>query len=148
MLQCTAVARLPAAEALAALRDMSGGPDDADDHLADMAFVLCELGVHDQGTDHAARLWTAEEQPPVGLWFMWTEVSRHMGDHYFATFRLCPYWRDVKDSRDWCNFYKDHPEPHGFHVSDPLRDLIREQTRLEAQRRFSQEDPDEGDDES
>lgn len=91
MLQCTAVARLPAAEALAALRDMSGGPDDADDHLADMAFVLCELGVHDQGTDHAARLWTAEEQPPVGLWFMWTEVSRHMGDHYFATFRLCPH---------------------------------------------------------
>ncbi|WP_103530321.1 hypothetical protein [Streptomyces sp. SM11] len=63
------------AEAIVALLDMSGGTDDVDGLLSDMGFALCELGVHDKDTDHAARLWTAEKQHPKGLWFMWTEIS-------------------------------------------------------------------------
>ncbi|MFJ5740211.1 hypothetical protein [Streptomyces microflavus] len=134
------------AEALVALLDMSGGPDDVNDHLAGKGFVLCELGVHDEDTDHAARLWTAEKKPPKGLWFMWTEITDLIVFHRFATLTLCPYWQIVEeDSRDWCNFYEDHPAPHSFHVSDPLRDLLHEQTRLEAQQRFFEENPDEVD---
>ncbi|MGC4928111.1 hypothetical protein [Streptomyces sp. DT117] len=125
---------------------MSGGPNDAEDHLADMGFVLCELSAHDTDTDHAARLWTAEAQPPRGLWFMWTRISDHMVLHRFVTLTLCPYWKvGEEDSRDWCNFYEDHPDLHQFHVRDPLRDLLHKRTRLEAEQRFFEKDPAEGD---
>ncbi|MEW1616209.1 MULTISPECIES: hypothetical protein [unclassified Streptomyces] len=77
---------------------------------------------------------------------MWTEVSHLFIVHRFATLTLCPYWQVVEeDSRDWCNFYEDHGGDHGFHVRDPLRDLLHERTRLEAEQRFFEKDPAEGD---
>ncbi|MFE9459023.1 hypothetical protein [Streptomyces californicus] len=145
MLQCTTVTRLPPGEALSALRGMRGGPDDADDLLADTGFVLCELGVHEEATEHAARLWTAELQPPEGLWFLWSDTSGLFTRHRFTTLTLCPVRHiDVREgSRQWCNLYEDHPGAHGFHVRDPLKDLLHARIRFEAQRRFREGEPDE-----
>ncbi|MBD2828067.1 hypothetical protein ID875_06405 [Streptomyces globisporus] len=64
MLQCTAITNLPHDEALPALLAMDDCPDDAEDLLDDKPYVLCELGEHDETTEHAARLWTAETEPP------------------------------------------------------------------------------------
>lgn len=91
VLQCTAVTPLPAGEALVALLGMRGGPDDAVDLLAEMGFVLCESGEHTEETEHAARLWTAETQPPRGLWFLWTGSGGGLRVHHrFTTLTLCP----------------------------------------------------------
>ncbi|WP_032752257.1 hypothetical protein [Streptomyces sp. NRRL B-1381] len=73
MLQCTAITNLPHDEALPALLAMDDGPDDAEDLLDDKPYVLCELGEHDETTEHAARLWTAE----CGLY------EDHPGNHSF-----------------------------------------------------------------
>ncbi|MFI1185532.1 hypothetical protein [Streptomyces californicus] len=144
VLQCTTVTPLPTGEALDALLAMPGGPDDAADHLADMPFVLCELGEHAEETEHAAHLWTAEEQPPPGLWFLWTGNDGGLRVHHrFATLTMCPArLHDLrKDSRQWCGLFEDHPGPHSFHVRDPLKELLHERTRREARRRTAGDDP-------
>ncbi|WP_306340388.1 hypothetical protein [Streptomyces sp. AS13] len=143
VLQCTTVTPLPTGEALAALLAMPGGPDDAADHLADMAFVLCELGEHTDETEHAAHLWTAEAQPPPGLWFLWTGNDGGLRVHHrFATLTMCPArLHDLReDSRRWCGLFEDHPGRHSFDVSDPLRELLHERIRREARRRAVAED--------
>ncbi|WP_228990284.1 hypothetical protein [Streptomyces sp. DH8] len=144
MLQCTAVTPLPAGEALVALLGMRGGPDDAVDLLAEMGFVLCESGEHTEETEHAARLWTAETQPPRGLWFLWTGSGGGLRVHHrFTTLTLCPArLHDVKeDYRQWCGLYEGHPGPHSFHVRDPLKELLHERTRREARGRACGDDP-------
>ncbi|MDT0433060.1 hypothetical protein, partial [Streptomyces salyersiae] len=90
MLQCTAFTALPPDEALKALGSMEGGPEDASDHLDDKHYVLCVLGEHDEKTEHAAHLWTAETEPSKGLWFLWTESEGgHRVCHRFVTLTMC-----------------------------------------------------------
>lgn len=133
MLQCTAVTALPPDEALAALLSMDDGPDDTDDLLGDKPYVLCELGEHDEVVEHAARLWTAETEPPKSLWFLWADRA---GDHRFTTLPLCPVRiHHVRENyRQWCGLYEDHPGNHSFHVRDPLRDAHHAQIRRNAKR--------------
>ncbi|MFJ2025803.1 hypothetical protein ACIODW_18660 [Streptomyces sp. NPDC087897] len=148
MLQCTAVTALPPDEALAALVSMEGGPDDADDLLHDKPYVLCELGEHREAVEHAARLWTAETEPPASLWFLWTDSSGgHRVHHRLVTLALCPVRiHHVRENyRQWCGLYDHHPGNHSFHVRDPLRDAHHAQIRRDAERTYGgdTEDPDE-----
>ncbi|MEU2821549.1 hypothetical protein ABZ763_04500 [Streptomyces bacillaris] len=71
MLQCTAVTEIPVPEALVALLDLEGGPDDPRDAMADDCFLLCELGEHDESVEHATHLWTAEPHGEQDLWLLW-----------------------------------------------------------------------------
>ncbi|MFB6909159.1 hypothetical protein ACFCWB_33270 [Streptomyces bacillaris] len=150
VLQCTAVTQLPPGETLVALLGMRDGPDDADDYLADKGIVLCELGDHTDDIEHAARLWSAESEPPLDLWFRWTMGSgAHRIYHRFATVPACPaILRTMEDdSRQWCGFFAEHhPLPHSFDVVDPLRDAIAEQARRDARRLVSEDGPDEAPD--
>ncbi|MEU0764825.1 hypothetical protein ABZ351_34775 [Streptomyces microflavus] len=149
VLQCTAVTETPYDEAFDALTDMKGGPNDPDVHLAFKAFLLCELGEHTDDTQHAALLWIAEE-PAESLWFLWTMGGAHIISHQFATLTMCPARLiDVPTgARDWCNYFEGHrPHDHSFHVTDPLRDLIRERARHEAQQLISEDDADDSRDE-
>ncbi|MGA5043269.1 hypothetical protein [Streptomyces arboris] len=78
MLQCTAVTPVPYHEALLALATMEGGSEHPPDVLAPDEFLLCELGEHDESTEHAAYLWAAET-PDVDqdLWLLWTGTGAH-----------------------------------------------------------------------
>ncbi|SCK58741.1 hypothetical protein YUWDRAFT_05463 [Streptomyces sp. AmelKG-D3] len=136
VLQCTAVTATPQLEALEALEEMEGGPDDADSHLDHHEHLLCRLSEHDETTEHAAHLWTAETNPSRGLWLLWTGASAHRV-YRFAVFAECPaVLHDVEQgSRQWCGLPGDHALPHSFHVKDPLRDLLTERIRREAHRR-------------
>ncbi|MFI5940678.1 hypothetical protein ACIBCB_10540 [Streptomyces uncialis] len=144
MLQCTAVTETPYDEAFAALNDMKGGPDDPENQLAYKAILLCELGEHTDDVQHAALLWIAEE-PAESLWFLWTMGGAHVISHQFANLTMCPARLiDVPaGTREWCNYFEGHrPHDHSFHVTDPLRDLLRERARAEAQRLISEDDAD------
>ncbi|MFF8554011.1 hypothetical protein ACF058_14370 [Streptomyces sp. NPDC015501] len=139
MLQCTAVTALPLDEALAALMGTDDGPDDMDDLLGDKPYVLCELGEHDEVVEHAARLWTAETEPPKSLWFLWTDSpGGHRIHHRLVTLPLCPVRiHHVRENyRQWCGLYDDHPGNHSFHVRDPLRDAYHAQIRSDAERAY------------
>ncbi len=89
MLQCTAVTEIPVPEALVALLDLEGGPDDPRDAMADDCFLLCELGEHDESVEHAAHLWTAEPHGEQDLWLLWAGTGAHRV-YRFATPPPCP----------------------------------------------------------
>ncbi|MFI1805340.1 hypothetical protein ACH415_17225 [Streptomyces californicus] len=149
MLQCTAITNLPHDEALPALLAMDDGPDDAEDLLDDKPYVLCELGEHDETTEHAARLWTAETEPPASLWFLWTtSAGGHRVHHRLVLLALCPYriHRLRENYRQWCGLYEDHPGNHSFHITDPLRDAHHAHIRHNAQRTHRRETDDPEDD--
>ncbi len=134
MLQCTTVTALPRDEAFAALGRM-GDADDAADMLDEKPYVSCELGEHGDEAEHAAHLWTAETDPPAGLWFLWTESEGgYRVHHQFVTRALCPvrihYVKE--DRREWCAYYDGHPGNHSFHVRDPLREAHHAQIRRDA----------------
>ncbi|MDJ1644509.1 hypothetical protein [Streptomyces pakalii] len=151
VLQCTAVTDTPITHALVALVEMPGGPDDPDDHLADRPYVLCELGEHDEDTEHAAHLWTAETEPPQHLWFRWTESGSGLRVHHrFVILPGCParFINIDEGYRQWCGFPDEHPGDHSFRITDPLRDALAERARLEAQRLISEDDADDTPDES
>ncbi|MEV3892033.1 hypothetical protein OHA57_08030 [Streptomyces anulatus] len=144
MLQCTAVTETPLGEALVALVRMNGGPDDPDEHLAEKDYLLCELGEHNNDTEHAAHMWTAETEPPCNLWFLWTVSGPHRIHHRFATLPMCPAkLTDVHEGyRQWCGLFDGHPHSHSFHVTDPLREALAERARREARRLISEDKPD------
>lgn len=147
MLQCTAVTPTPEDEALEALEDMEGAPDDADFHIYSHEHLLCQLGEHDEKTEHAAHIWTTETQPPRSLWFRWTGAHGHRV-YRLVTLAMCPaILSDLEQgSREWCGLFDDHPTPHSFYVTDPLRDLLIERARREARRLTSEYDADGCDD--
>ncbi|MFI1530006.1 hypothetical protein [Streptomyces griseus] len=127
---------------------MAGGPDDPDKLLVHMSYVLCELGEHNDETEHATHLWTAEtHQERRELWFLWTEGngSGLRIYHRFANLKMCPATRRDADqgTTQWCGFPEGHhPDAHSFLVTDPLRDVLLEQARREAQRLISESDTD------
>ncbi|WP_411084309.1 hypothetical protein [Streptomyces sp. cmx-18-6] len=146
MLQCTAVTEIPQGEALVALVDMRGGPDDPEDLLAANNFLLCVLGEHDEETEHAAHLWTAETRGSRDLWFLWAGTAAHRV-YRFAVLRMCPASLRNFDEGTVrrCGFFDEHqPRAHSFQVADPLGELLAERARREAQQ-LIEDDPDDGD---
>ncbi|MFJ1789571.1 hypothetical protein ACIOML_35340 [Streptomyces anulatus] len=134
-------------EALVALVRMEGAPDDPDEHLAEKAYLLCELGEHTDDIEHAAHLWTAETEPPRDLWFLWTVGGAHRIYHRFVSLPMCPVkFTDAHEGyRRWCALFEGHPHSHSFHVADPLREALAERARHEARRLISEGDSDGGD---
>ncbi|MFD3974291.1 hypothetical protein [Streptomyces cyaneofuscatus] len=126
MLQCTAVTDVPYHEALLALATMEGGPERPADVLAPDEFLLCELGEHDESVEHAAYLWAAQT-PDVDqdLWLLWTGAGAHRV-YRLATLPVCPARLRELATRTItpCAYFDHHPDPHSFHVTDPLGDLI------------------------
>ncbi|MFE9455628.1 hypothetical protein [Streptomyces californicus] len=108
-----------------------------------MPYVLCELGEHDQATEHACHLWTAETDPPLSLWFRWVDSEGTRVHHRLVLLAMCPavFHHFVEGYRKWCAYYDEHPGDHSFHVRDPLRDEYHAQIRREAQRPPSDDDP-------
>ncbi|MEU3880081.1 hypothetical protein ACFV6M_23980 [Streptomyces californicus] len=144
MLQCTAVTETPIDQAVVALISLDAELlDDAYEYVTDLGFLLCQLGEHDETTEHTSHLWTAETDPPQGLWFTWTGRGPHR-IFRFETLTLCPaiLYDFKEDRRSWCGLHDHHAGEHTFNVEDPLRTLIHERARREAHRRMSEGDTD------
>lgn len=85
MLQCTAFATVPEMGALVVLTAMNTEPGPTP-HVPGVPQVpelddvlLCELGEHDDGTEHAAQLWAGEMDAARDLWMFWTDVTTDTG---------------------------------------------------------------------
>ncbi|CAM5298606.1 hypothetical protein [Streptomyces cyaneofuscatus] len=126
MLQCTAVAPVPYAEALLALATLEGGPEHPPDVLAPDEFLLCELGEHDESVEHAAYLWAART-PDVDqdLWLLYAGTGAHRL-YRLDILPLCPARLRglATHTVTSCAYFDHHPGPHSFFVTDPLGDLI------------------------
>ncbi|MFJ4961124.1 hypothetical protein ACIP6P_01465 [Streptomyces sp. NPDC088729] len=130
VLQCTAVTLLPFDDVPAALTaTLEDGP-------APGSYLLCDLGEHDERTEHAAHLRSAETPSAPALWFFWTGSGADRV-HRVATAPWCPallhHLRTGVVQR--CAFFDRHAAPHSWSVTDPLGDLI-------AARLVSDDDPD------
>ncbi|MEW2068904.1 hypothetical protein [Streptomyces sp. NPDC007346] len=131
MLQCTAVTHVPYFEALLALATMEGGPEHPPDAVDQDEFLLCELGEHDESTEHAAHLWAADlPDEDRDLWLLWTGAGAHRV-YRLDVFALCPaILRNlVTRTVTLCGYFDHHPGPHSFSVTDPLGELIAERGR-------------------
>ncbi|MFH8881384.1 hypothetical protein [Streptomyces californicus] len=135
MLQCTAFSELPdmgARIALMGLEDLPGHEVEAPDLDT---FLLCELGEHDEATEHAAQLWSASPKAGRDLWMFWLDGEEHRAFR-FAELLPCPavvHRLSVKDG-EACVLYDRHPGPHSWDVVDPLADLMTERVRDEVRR--------------
>nr|WP_242434900.1 hypothetical protein [Streptomyces sp. CB02366] len=132
MLQCTAFSELPemgARVALMGLEDLPGQEVEAPDLDT---FLLCELGEHDEATEHAAQLWSASPRAGRDLWMFWLdgEESRKFR---FAELLPCPaaIHRLSVEEGEACVLYDRHPGAHSWDVKDPLADLMAERIRDE-----------------
>ncbi|MEU3060623.1 hypothetical protein [Streptomyces subrutilus] len=144
MLQCTAYTEIPKIDALVALTVMEGGPEQPPDALGlSDDFLLCELGEHDEHTEHAAQLWTADAPAVQDLWLFWTGTGTHR-TYKFAELPPCPasiLRKSVKRGQA-CLFYVGHPAAHSWRVADPLGQLLDEQARRAVRPMFSDDQDD------
>ncbi|MFJ4706746.1 hypothetical protein ACIP6I_18115 [Streptomyces anulatus] len=137
MLQCTAFTELPEMGARVALMGLEDGPGQASEAPDLDDFLLCELGEHEEGVEHAAQLWSASA--PVGrdLWMFWTDTESGARRKFrFAELLPCPaviHRLSVKDG-DACMLYDRHPATHSWDVTDPLADLMAERIQEEVRR--------------
>ncbi|MFF2328218.1 MULTISPECIES: hypothetical protein [unclassified Streptomyces] len=143
LLQCTAYTGVPEAEALVALATMPGGPDDPPEALDRDDFVLCELGEHDDGTEHAAQLWSAETPAERDLWLFWTDAGAQECTYRFAELSACPAVINSQSVHDAhaCMLFVQHPGAHSWEVTDPLGDLLNEQAWDDVRRVRYGDDP-------
>ncbi|WP_432149169.1 hypothetical protein [Streptomyces sp. bgisy029] len=88
---------------------------------------MCELGEHDEATEHAAHLWTADTPEDQDLWFLWTGSGAHRL-YRLDVLPLCPaVLRHLATGAiAVCEYFDHHPGPHSFSVTDPLGELITE----------------------
>ncbi|WP_244229966.1 hypothetical protein [Kitasatospora albolonga] len=108
---------------------MEGGPDHPQEALA-RDFLLCELGEHDESTEHAAHLCAAEGRDDRDLWFLWAGSSTHRV-YRFATLPLCLatlHDFDRGSIRRCPLFFGHRPRTHSFQVTDPLGALDTDDT--------------------
>lgn len=137
MLQCTAFTELPEMGARVALMGLEDGFGQVSEAPDLDEFVLCELGEHDEGTEHAAQLWSASAGRD--LWMFWTDASTDAGARRKFRFKEllpCPaviHRLSVKEG-DACVLYDRHPAAHSWDVTDPLADLMAERIREEVRR--------------
>ncbi|MFE9459149.1 hypothetical protein [Streptomyces californicus] len=135
MLQCTAFCELPemgARIALMGLEELPGHEVEAPDLDT---FLLCELGEHDEATEHAAQLWSASPKAGRDLWMFWLDGEERR-TFRFAELLPCPavvHRLSVKEG-EACMLYDRHPGAHSWDVVDPLADLMTERVRDEVRR--------------
>lgn len=143
MLQCTAYTGVPETDTLVALTTMHGGPDNPPHALTPDHFLLCELAEHEEHTEHAAQLWTAEIPAVRDLWLLWTGTSK-AETYRFAELSPCPTAFHPKSVTygQACVLYEQHPAGHSWEVKDPLGDLLEERARQEVQRMREVDDQD------
>ncbi len=132
MLQCTAFSELPemgARVALMGLEDLPGQEVEAPDLDT---FLLCELGEHDEATEHAAQLWSAAPRAGRDLWMFWLDGDGRR-TFRFAELLPCPavVHRQSVEHGEACVLYDRHPGAHSWDVKDPLADLMAERIRDE-----------------
>ncbi|MFJ7061260.1 hypothetical protein ACK8N7_14375 [Streptomyces griseobrunneus] len=152
MLQCTAFATVPEMGALVVLTAMNAEPGRTPDvpgvpevpELDDM--LLCELGEHDDGTEHAAQLWAGEMDAARDLWMFWADAATDTGmrrKFRFAELPPCPaVMRTLATGeREVCVLFDRHCAAHSWDVTDPLADLMAERMREEVQRDRDGETP-------
>ncbi|MFJ6610524.1 hypothetical protein ACIQPT_09610 [Streptomyces sp. NPDC091289] len=133
MLQCTAFTELPEMGARVALMGLEDGPGEASEAPELDEFLLCELGEHDEDTEHAAQLWSA--YGGRDLWMLWADADGRR-KFRFKELLPCPaviHRLSVKEG-DACVLYDRHPSAHSWDVTDPLADLMAERIREEVQR--------------
>ncbi|MEW2067644.1 hypothetical protein [Streptomyces sp. NPDC007346] len=159
MLQCTAFAEVPEMGMLVVLTAMNAEPGPAPGvpgvsgapgvpgvpgaldgpgvtdlpELDDM--LLCELGEHDEATEHAAQLWAGEMSATRDLWMFWVDADGRR-KFRFAELPPCPaVMRTLAtDEREVCVLFDRHAAPHSWDVTDPLADLMAERMREEVER--------------
>ncbi|MDX3376907.1 hypothetical protein PV390_21155 [Streptomyces sp. ME02-6991-2A] len=145
MLQCTAFAEVPEMGALVVLTAMHAEPGPTPSvpgvpevpELDDM--LLCELGEHDEKTEHAAQLWSGEMAASRDLWMFWTDTDTDTGMRRafrFAELPPCPaVLRTLATGeREVCVLFDRHAAAHSWDVTDPLADLMAERMREEVER--------------
>ncbi|MYR93272.1 MULTISPECIES: hypothetical protein [unclassified Streptomyces] len=148
MLQCTAFAEVPEMGTLVVLTAMNAEPGQASDvpavpgvpELPELDdILLCELGEHDEKTEHAAQLWAGEMSAARDLWMFWTDADTDTGmrrSFRFVELPPCPaVMRTLAtDEREVCVLFDRHSAPHSWDVTDPLADLMAERMRQEVER--------------
>lgn len=146
MLQCTALAEVPEIGTLVVLTAMHAEPGPTPAALPGVPelpeledTLLCELGEHDEKTEHAAQLWAGEMAASRDLWMFWTDTDTDTGMRRafrFAEVPPCPaVMRTLAtDEREVCVLFDRHSAPHSWDVTDPLADLMAERMREEVER--------------
>ncbi|MFJ5655651.1 hypothetical protein ACIQD5_20200 [Streptomyces microflavus] len=145
MLQCTAFAEVPEMGVLVVLTAMhpEPGPTPAAPGVPEVPelddMLLCELGEHDEKTEHAAQLWSGEMAASRDLWMFWTDADTDTGmrrSFRFAELPPCPavLRTPATDEREVCVLFDRHSAPHSWDVTDPLADLMAERMREEVRR--------------
>jgi len=148
VLQCTAFAAVPEMGALVVLTAMNAEPGRTADvpgvpevpELDDM--LLCELGEHDEETEHAAQLWAGEMDAARDLWMFWADGDGRR-KFRFAELPPCPaVMRTLATGeREVCVLFDRHSAAHSWDVTDPLADLMAERVREEVRRDRDGETP-------
>ncbi|MFJ4962956.1 hypothetical protein EES43_17190 [Streptomyces sp. ADI96-02] len=136
MLQCTAFTEVPVMAALVVFTVPDGGSGPAPDATDLDEFVLCELGEHDDGTEHAAQLRAGETQAARDLWMFWNDTGTRRAFR-LAELPPCPaVIRSLSVTHGHaCMLFDRHPSAHSWDVADPLGDLLAERVRDEVLRR-------------
>ncbi|MYV63629.1 hypothetical protein GTW37_35155 [Streptomyces sp. SID4931] len=135
MLQCTAFTELPEMGARVALMGLEDEPGEATEAPELDDFLLCELGEHEEGVEHAAQLPSVSASGGRDLWMFWTDGDGRR-KFRFAELLPCPaviHRLSVKDG-DACVLFDRHPAAHSWDVTDPLADLMAERIREEVRR--------------
>ncbi|WP_337192286.1 hypothetical protein [Streptomyces sp. YIM 132580] len=144
MLQCTAFAEVPEMGTLVVLTAMNPEPGRTPGapgvpgvpELPELDDVLlCELGEHDDRTEHAAQLWAGEMAASRDLWMFWADADGRRRFR-FAELPPCPaVMRTLATGeREVCVLFDRHSAPHSWDVTDPLGDLMAERLRQEVER--------------
>ncbi|MEU0920012.1 hypothetical protein [Streptomyces cyaneofuscatus] len=108
MNQCTAVALLPPPDHVIALS--------APGHRPEPGHVLCELGEHHEGHDHAAMLWDEGGQDGGAVWAWWNGERTQLVP--------LPWCRALDPRDDACGLFAGHPSGHSWEVTDPTHEAI------------------------
>ncbi|WP_416970363.1 hypothetical protein [Streptomyces sp. 4F14] len=120
-LQCTAFTEVPQVDGAAALLAIPEIEDDWWEVLPEVA--LCELGEHDETTEHAVVLWYNLDLARPRLWMVrWTDVGR-FAIHRFETAAQCLARTPGVEE---CLFFAGHPLGHSWEVKDPVMATLEE----------------------
>ncbi|MFM9445038.1 hypothetical protein [Streptomyces acidiscabies] len=114
-LQCTAFTEVPQGVGAHALREIPEIEEDWWEVIP--AHALCELGEHDDHTEHASVLWYSLDLDRPRLWMArWTGAGRFS----ICRFELGAQCFARKPGVEECTFFAGHPSGHSWEVKDPV----------------------------